>query len=170
MVSDESRRTQHASVFPTRRISIARGYHTGNYWEVGRTASAVWLSEFRCEGTCCRRVDIAVTLYTCIQKVRGSKLDCVKGIPDTCITVTLRSPKRMSERNIEISVFIPDHFTLTLSGMESQKLDFWDSQHAVSINYIISPLLGPGLFISFVIFFTQAVGLLRRVISPSQGR
>jgi hypothetical protein len=33
-----------------------------------------------------------------------------------------------------------------------------------------SPLLGPGLFFSFVIFFTQTVGLLGRVISPSQGR
>jgi hypothetical protein len=35
-----------------------------------------------------------------------------------------------------------------------------------------TPLLGPGLFFSFVIFFffTQTVGLLERVISPSQGR
>jgi hypothetical protein len=31
-------------------------------------------------------------------------------------------------------------------------------------------LLGPGLFFSFIIFFTQAAGLLGRVISPSQGR
>jgi hypothetical protein len=31
-------------------------------------------------------------------------------------------------------------------------------------------LLGPGLFFSSVIFFTQTVGLLGRVISPSQGR
>jgi hypothetical protein len=35
--------------------------------------------------------------------------------------------------------------------------------------WLYSPLLGPGLF-SFVIFFTQTVGLLGRVISPSQGR
>jgi hypothetical protein len=33
-----------------------------------------------------------------------------------------------------------------------------------------APLLGPGLFFSFVIIFTQTVGLLGRVISPSQGR
>jgi hypothetical protein len=33
-----------------------------------------------------------------------------------------------------------------------------------------SPLLGPGLFFSFVTFFTQTVGLLGRVIIPSQGR
>jgi hypothetical protein len=33
-----------------------------------------------------------------------------------------------------------------------------------------SPLLDPGLFFSFVIFFTQSVGLLGRGISPSQGR
>jgi hypothetical protein len=32
-----------------------------------------------------------------------------------------------------------------------------------------SPSLGPGLFFSFVIFLTQTVGLLWRVISPSQG-
>jgi hypothetical protein len=31
-------------------------------------------------------------------------------------------------------------------------------------------LLGPGLFFSFVIIFTQTVGPLGRVISPSQGR
>jgi hypothetical protein len=31
-------------------------------------------------------------------------------------------------------------------------------------------MLGPGFVFSFVIFFTQSVGLLRRVISPSQGR
>jgi hypothetical protein len=31
-------------------------------------------------------------------------------------------------------------------------------------------LLDPGLFFSFVIFFTQSVGLLGRGISPSQGR
>jgi hypothetical protein len=39
---------------------------------------------------------------------------------------------------------------------------------------LYSPLLGPGLSLSlsfsFVIFFTQKVGLLGRVISPSQGR
>jgi hypothetical protein len=32
-----------------------------------------------------------------------------------------------------------------------------------------SPLLGPGLFFSFIIFFTQSVVLLGRGISPSQG-
>jgi hypothetical protein len=34
----------------------------------------------------------------------------------------------------------------------------------------LQPLLGPGLFFSFVIFFTQTVGLLGRAISPSQFR
>jgi hypothetical protein len=33
-----------------------------------------------------------------------------------------------------------------------------------------SPLLGPGLFISFAILFTLSGGLLERGISPSQGR
>jgi hypothetical protein len=32
-----------------------------------------------------------------------------------------------------------------------------------------SPLLGPGLFFSFVVTFTQTVGLLGRAINPSQG-
>jgi hypothetical protein len=35
--------------------------------------------------------------------------------------------------------------------------------------WLYSSLLGPGLFFSFVIFFTQTVGILGRVISPSQG-
>jgi hypothetical protein len=35
--------------------------------------------------------------------------------------------------------------------------------------WLYSPLLGPGLFFAFVIFLTQTVGLLGRVISPSQG-
>jgi hypothetical protein len=36
--------------------------------------------------------------------------------------------------------------------------------------WLHSPLMGPGLFSSSVIFFTQTVGLLGRVVSPSQGR
>jgi hypothetical protein len=36
--------------------------------------------------------------------------------------------------------------------------------------WLYSPLLGPGLFFSLAILFTQTVGLLARVISPSQGR
>jgi hypothetical protein len=36
--------------------------------------------------------------------------------------------------------------------------------------WLHSPLLGSPLFFSFVIFFTQTVGLHGRVISPSQGR
>jgi hypothetical protein len=36
--------------------------------------------------------------------------------------------------------------------------------------WLYSPSLGPGLFFSFVIIFTQTVGLLGRVIGPSQGR
>jgi hypothetical protein len=42
--------------------------------------------------------------------------------------------------------------------------------HSFTRQWLYSPLLGPGLFFSFVIFFTQTVGLLGRVISPSQGR
>jgi hypothetical protein len=36
--------------------------------------------------------------------------------------------------------------------------------------WLYKPFLGPGLFFSFIIFFTQTVGLLERVISPSQDR
>jgi hypothetical protein len=36
--------------------------------------------------------------------------------------------------------------------------------------WLYSSLLGPGLFFTFVIFFTLSIGLLGRVISPSQGR
>jgi hypothetical protein len=36
--------------------------------------------------------------------------------------------------------------------------------------WLYSPLFSPGLFFSSVIFSTQTVGLLRRVISPSQDR
>jgi hypothetical protein len=42
--------------------------------------------------------------------------------------------------------------------------------HSFIYQWFYSPLLDLGLFFSFVIFFTQMVGLLGRVISPSQGR
>jgi hypothetical protein len=42
--------------------------------------------------------------------------------------------------------------------------------HSFIHQWLYSPLLGPGLFFIFVIFFTQTVGLLGRVINPSQGR
>jgi hypothetical protein len=42
--------------------------------------------------------------------------------------------------------------------------------HSFIHQWLYSPLLGPGQFFSFVIVFTQSVGLLGRVISPSQGR
>jgi hypothetical protein len=35
--------------------------------------------------------------------------------------------------------------------------------------WLCSPLLDPGLFFSFVVFFTESVGFIGRVISPSQG-
>jgi hypothetical protein len=42
--------------------------------------------------------------------------------------------------------------------------------HSFIHHWFYNPLLGPGLFFSFVIIFAQTVGLLGRVISPSQGR
>jgi hypothetical protein len=41
--------------------------------------------------------------------------------------------------------------------------------HMAICQWLYSPLLGPGLFFSFAIFFTQSVRLLGRVTSPSQG-
>jgi hypothetical protein len=41
--------------------------------------------------------------------------------------------------------------------------------HSFIHQYLYSSLLGPGLFFTFVISFTQTVGLLGGVISPSQG-
>jgi hypothetical protein len=40
----------------------------------------------------------------------------------------------------------------------------------ISIFMALQPLLGPGLFFSSIIIFTQTVGLLGRVMTPSQGR
>jgi hypothetical protein len=57
----------------------------------------------------------------------------------------------------------------------AQCIHFWGRivislEHSFIHQSLYSPLLGPGLFFSFVIFFTQTVGLLGQVISPSQGR
>jgi hypothetical protein len=41
--------------------------------------------------------------------------------------------------------------------------------HSFIHQWLYSPFVGPGLFFSFVIFFTQRVGLLGRIISTSQG-
>jgi hypothetical protein len=42
--------------------------------------------------------------------------------------------------------------------------------HSFIHQWLYSPLLGPDLFFSSVMFSTQTVGLLGQVISPSQGR
>jgi hypothetical protein len=42
--------------------------------------------------------------------------------------------------------------------------------HSSIHQWLYNPLLGPGLFFTFVIFLTQTVGLLGRVIITSQGR
>jgi hypothetical protein len=42
--------------------------------------------------------------------------------------------------------------------------------HSFIHQWLHSPLVGPGLPFSFLIVFTQTVGLLGPVISPSQGR
>jgi hypothetical protein len=56
-------------------------------------------------------------------------------------------------------------------GMKKKSGNMSDSILFIFIHqWLYSPLLGPGLFFSFVIFFTQMVGLLGRVMSPSQGR
>jgi hypothetical protein len=56
------------------------------------------------------------------------------------------------------------------------RLGAFTAQHNIIISssfihqWHYSTLLGPGIFFIFVIFFSQTVGLLGRVISPSQGR
>jgi hypothetical protein len=42
--------------------------------------------------------------------------------------------------------------------------------HSFIHQCLYGPMLGPGLFFSLVSFFIQKVGLVGRVISPSQGR
>jgi hypothetical protein len=42
--------------------------------------------------------------------------------------------------------------------------------HSFIHQWLYSPLLDPGLFFSFIIFFTQTTGLLGQVISPWKGR
>jgi hypothetical protein len=42
--------------------------------------------------------------------------------------------------------------------------------HSFILQWHYSPVLGPGLFFSFVFFYTQTVGLHGREISASQGR
>jgi hypothetical protein len=52
-----------------------------------------------------------------------------------------------------------------------KQVDYFTTTHSfIILEWFYNPLLGPGLFFSFIIFFTQSVGLLGRKISPSQGR
>jgi hypothetical protein len=46
----------------------------------------------------------------------------------------------------------------------------WSAPDPFIRQWMYSPLLGPRLFLIFLILFTQSVGLLGRVLSPSQGR
>jgi hypothetical protein len=76
--------------------------------------------------------------------------------------------RRRTRRCVKISAF---------SQSQSKKsiLDLCEILLTVTIHsfihqWLCSPLLGPGLFLSFVMFFTQTVRLLGWVISPSQGR
>jgi hypothetical protein len=57
-----------------------------------------------------------------------------------------------------------------LESRVSSLQKIWTLHIVQYFHWLYSPLLGTGLFFSFVIFFRQSVGLLRRVISPSQGR
>jgi hypothetical protein len=66
-------------------------------------------------------------------------------------------------------MFLSDFFR-RLSVFDSIRTSYFVSFHSFIHQWLYSTLLGPGLFFSFVIFFTQTVGLLGRVISPSQGR
>jgi hypothetical protein len=70
-----------------------------------------------------------------------------------------------------ISVYnIKNHSVPCKFNRNSVKSRYADvTAYGFSFQWLYSRLLGPGLFFSFVIIFTQTVGLLGRVISPSQG-
>jgi hypothetical protein len=89
---------------------------------------------------------------------------------------------RRPEQKLQITLFffVYVHWSATVSwlrDLQLQKLlydhnysNIFHFIHSFIHQWLYSPLLGPGLFFSFVIFFTQTVGLLGRVISTSQGR
>jgi hypothetical protein len=82
-------------------------------------------------------------------------------------------------------VMIPNYVPERPEAMKSIKTKIWPETkhintgnilgyaiiiHSFNHQLLYSPLLGPGLFLIFVIFSTQTVGHLGRVISSSQGR
>jgi hypothetical protein len=81
------------------------------------------------------------------------------------------------ERKIPTQFHTSNHGLTIASDVDSMLLP-----EGIYVSFIFTPfihsfingstalLLGPGLFFSFVIFFTQSVGLLGRVSSPSLGR
>jgi hypothetical protein len=90
-----------------------------------------------------------------------------------CIFSSLISSKYRCENPLRFPLIIIDDEMLLLPKkfreLKSRDLvlDFIQCIHS---SMDLQPFLGgPGLFFSFVIFFTQTVRLLRRVISPSQG-
>jgi hypothetical protein len=123
MFSDETRRTQHASQgSPPDGSALPEAVGVLRELQGSwRNASAVW-----------RHLLHGNTMHV------------------HCPVCTLRSPRTVSEQNIEISLFNHDRFTLTVPAMESETLHFWASRacsfYKVIHQWFHSPFLGPGLF------------------------
>jgi hypothetical protein len=75
-------------------------------------------------------------------------------------------------RRVVIFRIVPEDRTLHNHGCENLIIYIFTFCFLISLihQWLYSPLLGPGLFISFVIIFTQTVELLGRVIRPSKSR
>jgi hypothetical protein len=72
-------------------------------------------------------------------------------------------------KNARLATLLWDYYILNLEYHFNSVCNCYGLVHFIH-QWLYSPLLGSGLFFSFVIFFTQTVGLLGRVISPPQGR
>jgi hypothetical protein len=94
------------------------------------------------------------------------------------VTLRMQTPLFMTATRTFQSVSIKTRICLDFGVHSLAKSKEWrtdDTQSASFYSFIhssmaVQPYVGPDLFFSFVIFFTQAVRLLGRVISPSQGR
>jgi hypothetical protein len=110
---------------------------------------------------------------SCVHWVDNEKL-CIFSFSHFCGTGALDVDKQFvayTRQNVEICcevilcLYGEIRMTLTLE-FEVASILFYLIHSSMSVQ----PIKGPGVFFSFVIFFTQTVELLGRVISPSQGR
>jgi hypothetical protein len=92
-----------------------------------------------------------------------------KNLPGRCLTnVESHWSRKMTSLLLFKIRYCPLIYLFIYSFIHSFILSFFFSFFLSFING--STAIGPGLFFSFVIFFTQTVGRLGRRNSPSQGR